>query len=117
MNILTKDDVYEGAILEIYNENRLEGYARLLSTIDPGETLLKGKYGGPVYRNQRWRIQWVDPSEIEWERDEVGDIVDKSMYFTQRSLSGLQTHKYIQYKIFRHWNEYWLAEGRNKTED
>jgi len=103
---LEEHDIHSGALIPIYLNGKLDGYAILIEAQDEPMTYINDEdedlgieVSNMVRAKQRWLIQWATPDECEG--------LEGLDRFAQLSLGGKRTHRFIHYVAGRiSWEAY-----------
>lgn len=107
VHYLKKEDVVEGNIVPIYYKEQLEGFANLVNPEGDKTSFMVASNkdeDGPIYVKQRWLIKWAT-------LDDIPNYLSTPQQWTQRSLSGKLTHRYISHLECTSWEQYSYRYG------
>ncbi len=113
MNFLNEEDISKGAIVPIYTNDKIEGYAKLLKTAGEPLSFMEvenDEEDGIIYVKQRWLIKWVSPDQIKKD-------ISRELLWTQMLLEGNRTHRRIVYLAAASWEQYAYRYGGLKDKN
>lgn len=99
MDYLKDDEVFEGAIIRIERNEKLEGYARLIEPT--GAYLPFYEDNNKLMIRQRWLVHWLHIDELDSKIE-----LSSAERMTQHGIAGNKAHRNIEFYAGKSWDGY-----------